>query len=57
MGVVDKALWYIFALTLVLMLLVYYVGVKSDAGAVGDTITSIVRAVTGNNNGKYSYAS
>lgn len=49
MSTVDKALWYIFALSLVLVMLAYYVGVKTDAGALGDALRSLIYAVTGRN--------
>lgn len=43
----EKALFYIFVLSLVLIGLAYYVGVQTDAPALANAIQSIVYAVTG----------
>jgi hypothetical protein len=43
----DRALWYIFVLSVLLMLAVYYIGVKSDATAVGSALNSMLLTVTG----------
>ena len=45
----EKALWYIFILSLVLIGLAYYVGVQTDAPALANAIQQIVYAVTGRN--------
>ena len=45
----EKALWYIFILSLVLIALAYYVGVQTDAPALANAIQQIVYAVTGRN--------
>lgn len=45
----ERALFYIFVLSLVLIGLAYYVGVQTDAPALAGAIRSIVYSVTGRN--------
>lgn len=45
----DRALYYIFILSLVLVALAYYTGLQTDAGALKNAFTSIIYAVTGRN--------
>ena len=45
----QKALFYIFILSLVLVGLAYYVGVQTDAPALKDAIVGIIYGVTGRN--------
>lgn len=45
----GKALFYVFILSLVLVGLAYYVGVQTDAPALGNALQSIIYAVTGRN--------
>lgn len=47
MQTVDKFLWYIFILTLVVVSLVYYVGVKSDATAIGGVLQGLWNSASG----------
>lgn len=46
----EKALWYVFILSLVLVALAYYTGLKSDAASLGAAFQSLIYAVTGRNN-------
>lgn len=53
MGTVDKLLWYIFALSALLIAVVYFVGLSTDAQTLFDSAGSFVQLVTGrdkNNN-------
>lgn len=51
----DKALFYLFVLSLFLMGLVYYVGLTSDAPSVLNFIKGLIYAATGRDNtGKFS---
>lgn len=47
MGIADKMLWYIFVLSLVLIGVVYYVGVQTDAGAFASFIQTVGYMATG----------
>ena len=47
----EKALWYIFILSLVLVALAYYVGLKSDSKALGTAFTNLIYALTGRSSG------
>lgn len=49
MDTVDKALTWIFAISLVLVLVAYYVGTKSTVGAFSQAIDSLLLTVTGRN--------
>lgn len=49
MGSVDRALWYIFILSLVLIGVAYWVGLKSDIGSISAALNSLVLYVTGRN--------
>ena len=46
----ERALFYIFILSLVLDGLAYYVGVQTDAPALANALQQIVYSVTGRNN-------
>ena len=46
----DKALMYIFVLSLVLIALAYYTGLTSDVPSVANGLRSIIYSVTGRNN-------
>lgn len=46
----DRALFYIFVLSLVLIALAYYVGLTSDVPKVANAIRSLLYSVTGRNN-------
>ena len=51
----DRALFYIFVLSLVLVGLAYFTGLQTDAGALKDAFTSIIYAVTGRtSNGSFA---
>jgi hypothetical protein len=43
----DRALYYVFILSLVLVALAYYTGLQTDAGALKDAFVSILYAITG----------
>jgi len=45
----DRALYYVFILSLVLVALAYYTGLQTDAGALKSAFVSILYAVTGRN--------
>lgn len=45
----DRALFYIFALSLLLIALAYYTGLQTDAAALKNALVSILYAVTGRN--------
>lgn len=47
MGTVDKLLGYIFLLSLVLIGVVYYVGVKTDANAFSAAANQLMLTATG----------
>ena len=49
MGSVNQALWYIFALSIVLVVVVYYVGVTTDVTTFTSAFVSLVQAATGRN--------
>ena len=51
----DKALMYIFVLSLVLIGLAYYVGLTSDVPTIAAALQSLIYSVTGrDNNGKFA---
>lgn len=50
-GELRTTLYYLFILSLVLIAVVYYVGVQTDAGALKDLGTSLLYASTGRNSG------
>ena len=51
----DRALFYIFVLSLVLVGLAYFTGLQTDARALKDAFTSIIYAVTGRtSNGSFA---
>ncbi len=43
----ERALWYVFVLSLVLVALAYYVGLKSDAQSLGAAFNQLIYALTG----------
>jgi len=45
----EKTEWYLFVLAAMLIAAVYYVGVKTDAGAFSNVITAIGNTFTGRN--------
>lgn len=45
----ERALYYIFILSLVLVALAYYTGLQTDAAALKSAFVSILYAVTGRN--------
>lgn len=45
----DKALFYIFVLSLVLIGLAYYVGLTSDVPSIANGLRSLIYSVTGRN--------
>lgn len=49
MGEIDKTLWYLFILSLVLIGVAYYTGLKSDAGAFASAINKLGLTFTGRN--------
>lgn len=51
----GKLVFYIFVLSLVLILVAYYAGVQTDAGAFSSAINSGIQTVTGRtNNGQFA---
>lgn len=49
MQAVDKALFYIFALSLLLVLVAYYTGASTDISAIGSTLNTLILSATGRN--------
>lgn len=49
MGEIDKTLWYLFILSLVLIGVAYYTGLKSDVGAFSSAINNLGLTFTGRN--------
>ena len=55
MNTVDKALTWIFGISLVLILVAYYVGTKSTVGAFSQAIDSLLLTLTGRDaSGKFA---
>lgn len=49
-GVANRALFYAFILSLVLIAVVYYIGLSTEAPALATSLRSLVYALTGRNN-------
>lgn len=47
MDEIDKALWYIFALSLVLILVAYYAGTKAVGGTLFGGLNTLILSSTG----------
>ncbi len=45
----DRALFYGFALSVLLIVVVYFVGVSTDASALGSAVNSLIKTLTGRN--------
>lgn len=45
----DRTIYYVFVLSLVLIALAYYTGLKSDLGAISSAVNSLILYVTGRN--------
>jgi hypothetical protein len=45
----STVLWYIFILSLVLVIVAYYVGFQTDVGTLSTAINNLVMAATGRN--------
>jgi hypothetical protein len=56
MNTVDKLLWYLFALSLFALALVFYVGLTTDANAFFSGLTSLWSNAMGRVNGTFQYA-
>lgn len=51
----DRALFYAFAISVLLVVVVYFVGVTTDATALGKSINSLLLTVTGRtSNGQFA---
>lgn len=49
MSVVEKTIFYIFILSLVLIALAYYAGLQTDVGAFQGFVSSLINTSTGRN--------
>lgn len=49
MGDTDRVLFYGFAISVLLIVVVYFVGVSQDAKSLGAAINSLILTVTGRN--------
>lgn len=45
----DRTLFYAFAISLLLIVVVYFVGVSTDAKALGAAVNSLILTITGRN--------
>lgn len=45
----SAALWYVFILSLVLVIVAYYVGFQTDVNTISTAFTNIVQTATGRN--------
>ncbi len=43
----DRVLFYAFAISVLLIVVVYFVGVKTDAAALGSSVNSLIQTLTG----------
>lgn len=51
----DRALFYGFAISVLLIVVVYYIGVQTDAQALGSSLKSLVQTLTGRtSNGQFA---
>ncbi len=51
----DRALFYGFAISVLLIVVVYYIGVQTDAQALGSALNSLVKTLTGRKaNGEFA---
>lgn len=51
----DRALFYGFALSVLLIVVVYFVGVSTDAKALGSAFNSLIQTLTGrDSSGKFA---
>ncbi len=49
MGEVDRVLFYGFAISVLLIVVVYFVGVSQDASSLGAALNSLILTLTGRN--------